>query len=48
MLDAVLFVVFVVLLIQLSRPSPLESKEVKVWSDELERRLLSGPPRSRR
>jgi hypothetical protein len=49
MLDAVIFLIFIVLLIQLSRPAPLASRELKIWNDETERRLLAGlPPRNRR
>lgn len=49
MLDVIIFLIFIVLLLQLSRPAPIASRELKNWSDETERRLLAGlPPRSRR
>ena len=46
---ALIFLVFVVLLIELSQRPPLETRDVKVWSDDVERRLISGlPPRDQR
>ena len=45
MLDAIVFLIFVVLLIQLSRPAPTASSELKVWSDETERHLLRNDRR---
>jgi hypothetical protein len=45
---ALIFLVIVMLLIEFSQRPPLETRDVRVWSDDVERRLLSSlPPRRR-
>ncbi len=45
---SLLFLVFVMLLIELAQRPPLETRDVRVWSDDVERRLIAGvPPRYR-
>jgi hypothetical protein len=38
--DATIFAIFIVILLQVSRPPSLRTQDVKVWSDDVERRLL--------
>jgi|HubBroStandDraft_1064217.scaffolds.fasta_scaffold1297558_2 hypothetical protein len=38
--DAAIFAIFIVILLQVSRPQPLRTQDVKVWTDDVERRLL--------
>lgn len=40
LLDATIFAIFFVILLQLARPHPLRTEDVKVWTDDVERRLL--------
>ena len=49
MLIGLLFLVFVMILIDLVRPVPLATRDLRVWTDETERRMLQNlPPRDRR
>lgn len=44
-----LFVIFVMILIDLARPATLATRDLRVWTDETERRMLQNlPPRGRR
>lgn len=38
--DAAIFVIFMVILLLVTRPPRLDSRDVQVWSDDVERRLL--------
>ena len=38
--DATILAIFIVILLQVSRPPSLETRDVSVWSDDVERRLL--------
>jgi len=38
--DATIFAIFIAILLQVSRPAALSTRDVKVWSDDVERRLL--------
>jgi hypothetical protein len=38
--DAAIFAIFMVILLQLARPQSLRTQDVKVWTDDIERRLL--------
>ena len=38
--DLTIFAIFVAILLQVSRPASLSTRDVKVWSDDVERRLL--------
>ncbi len=40
LLDAAVFAIFIVILLQLARPHSLGTQDVKVWTDDIERRLL--------
>jgi hypothetical protein len=40
LLDATIFAIFIVILLQVSRPPSLRTQDVKVWTDDVERRLL--------
>ena len=40
LLDVVVFAVFIVILLQLSRPESLRTQDVKIWSDDVERRMM--------
>lgn len=38
--DAAIFLIFVVILLQVARPAQLSTRDVQIWSDDVERRLL--------
>jgi len=38
--DLAIFAVFILILLQAARPRALQAQDVKVWSDDVERRLL--------
>ena len=38
--DLTIFAIFIAILLQVSRPAPLHTRDVQVWSDDVERRLL--------
>ena len=41
---ALLFLISLVILIELSQRPPLATRDVRVWTDEVERRLNAGLP----
>lgn len=42
--DAAIFLIFAVLLIQLCRPNAVETRDIQVWTDDVERRLMRDIP----
>lgn len=38
--DAAIFLIFVVILMQLCRPPAVETKDIQVWTDDIERRMM--------
>ena len=40
LLDVAVFAAFIVILLQLARPSPSKTLDVNVWSDDVERRMM--------
>lgn len=38
--DIAIFLIFAVILVQLCRPSTIETKDVQVWTDDVERRMI--------
>lgn len=40
--DAAIFVTFAVILVQLCRPSAIDTRDVQVWTDDVERRMMRG------
>lgn len=38
--DTAIFLIFAVLLVQLCRPPAVETKDVQVWTDDVERRMM--------
>jgi hypothetical protein len=38
--DAAIFLIFITILLQVARPPQLNTRDVQVWSDDVERRLL--------
>ena len=42
--DAAIFLIFAVILVQLCRPSAVETRDIQVWTDDVERRLMRDTP----
>jgi hypothetical protein len=40
LLDAAVFAIFIILLLQIARPASLQTRDIQVWNDDVERRLL--------
>ena len=38
--DTAILLIFAVLLVQLCRPPTIETKDVQVWTDDVERRMM--------
>ena len=38
--DVAIFLIFAVILVQLCRPSTVETKDIQVWTDDVERRIM--------
>jgi len=40
LLDAAVFAIFMVILLQFARPSSPRTQDIQVWTDDIERRMM--------